>query len=742
MIHFFRIAFYCLIASSVIAQTVGDRHYFDFQNANGDVLKYALAGGLTAPQFSAGDLNNDGILDLYIFDKVGDVHLTFINKGTPSQEDYEYAPEYETAFPNVEDWAMLRDYNGDNIPDLFASGTRLGASGIEVFKGAYENNKLTFIPIKNWRYSFDVLSYLSNSGSQLNVYVTGQDIPSLDDIDNDGDLDVVTFNISGSAMDFYRNMAVENGFSLDSLYFELDDICWGRFHESGFSSEIELSTHIDTCAVSGIYVGRGAVHSGSTSVTLDIDGDMDREVLLGDISSNAMTLLKNTNNDQKAFFTSQENDFPSDDVPVDIFIFPAGYYLDLNNDDKKDLIFAPNETIGEDDAVCWYYKDVSTNNIADFNYEQSDFLVGDMIDLGSGAYPTIFDYNADGLLDLLIGNFGYFETTGYDVRLTLYKNIGTASNPIFRLEEEDYLNFSQYATRNLMPSVGDLDGDEDLDLIVGDEAGILYYVENMGGKDNPVDFGSIIYKYKDIDVGQHSAPIIYDADGDGLSDLIVGEKNGNLNFFKNIGSLGNPDFEMNPDFEPNNSFWGQVDTRVPGFVIGYSSPTIVVVDEIPQLLVGSNRGVILQYDGLENDVFNKKDERYGNIDVGKESSVALADLNKNGFLDMVVGNFRGGISIYQTNLDSGEDPISTTTPQNGISTIKIYPNPATNIFVVESEDVSETFSVELYDLLGRNLIYKEAQHKTIIDVASMATGVYLCKVNGQGYTYNKKIVIK
>ena len=46
--------------------------------------------------------------------------------------------------------------------------------------------------------------------SHLNLYVSSTDIPSVDDIDNDGDFDVITFSIFGSNLEYHKNLSVEN----------------------------------------------------------------------------------------------------------------------------------------------------------------------------------------------------------------------------------------------------------------------------------------------------------------------------------------------------------------------------------------------------------------------------------------------------------------------------------------------------------------------------------------------------
>jgi len=78
-----------------------------------NTLNYPWAGGLNNPQFSDIDLNGDGILDLFVFDRSGNRIITFLNGGTPNIIDYKHAPEYQTKFPEIRGWALLVDYNGD-----------------------------------------------------------------------------------------------------------------------------------------------------------------------------------------------------------------------------------------------------------------------------------------------------------------------------------------------------------------------------------------------------------------------------------------------------------------------------------------------------------------------------------------------------------------------------------------------------------------------------------------------------
>ena len=71
------------------------------------------------------------------------------------------------------------------------------------------------------------------------------------------------------------------------------------------------------------------------------------------------------------------------------------------------------------------------------------------------------------------------------------------------------------------PTLGDLDGDGDLDIVVGDNTGRLFTITNNGTALAPA-FGAPI-EIAGIDVGYSSAPALGDLDGDGDLDIVVGE---------------------------------------------------------------------------------------------------------------------------------------------------------------------------------------------------------------------------
>src|SRR5690554_7740483 len=108
-----------------------------------------------------------------------------------------------------------------------------------------------------------------------------------------------------------------------------------------------------------------------------------------------------------------------------------------------------------------------------------------MIQNGKGAIPIFVDVNNDGLTDLLVANqFNYREALSSSSRMNYYMNVGSASEPTFKLINENWNNFgnSGYSGR-VSPAFADLEGDGDQDMIVGIANGRLYYYENSGGRD-------------------------------------------------------------------------------------------------------------------------------------------------------------------------------------------------------------------------------------------------------------------
>jgi hypothetical protein len=135
----------------------------------------------------------------------------------------------------------------------------------------------------------------------------------------------------------------------------------------------------------------------------------------------------------------------------------------------------------------------------------ADYVIGD---------NGVFNWDSSGRLELFMSTNPFVPHTG-------------PANPF------DGIVLSSQST----PSFVDLDGDGDLDLVVGASDGTLKYYENIGSATAPVYMAGATNPFDGIDVGTQSTPTLADLDGDGDLDLVVGASDGTLHYYENTGPV-------------------------------------------------------------------------------------------------------------------------------------------------------------------------------------------------------------
>lgn len=151
--------------------------------------------------------------------------------------------------------------------------------------------------------------------------------------------------------------------------------------------------------------------------------------------------------------------------------------------------------------------------------------------LNYGSRPSLVDIDADGDLDLFVGD--------YYGNITFYENTGTATAPAFASGSSFPFGINTPLTNynyNLSMDFADMDDDGDYDLLLaqGYSAGAYYY-QNDGDSAIALFGAPISATLFGIPTPDYANPAIADIDGDGDFDIFALEY-GELRMYENTGS--------------------------------------------------------------------------------------------------------------------------------------------------------------------------------------------------------------
>lgn len=730
----------------------------------GQQLTNPWAGGINAGQISKIDANMDGMEDVFIFDRSGNKTMVFLNNGSGDPNSFEYSFAHSQSFPEMRNWALLRDYNCDGKRDIF---TYNGIGGFRIYENvSTESNPLQFVEIED---NLQSLFVFPSQSYYSNIFISSVDIPTIDDLDGDGDQDILVFSVSGVMIEYHQNHSVELTGSCDSLAFRLGNRCYGYFSESAFDNSITLHDEAfhDQMCPDGYNVANpspiierpndipfheggntGLRHAGTSILALELNGQLPKEIVLGDVSNTNLTALTNsTTTSSRDSIIAQDTAFPvnqENTAAVHVTIFPAGFYEDMDNDGARDLLVCPNnEWASENVSSVWYYKNLGEDDEPDFELEQTNLFQQEMIEVGEGCAASFLDYNADGLMDMVISNKGRFVSPGvYYSSLALYENTGSSTEPEFTHITDDFAEIGALGLgQGFHPTFGDWDGDGDMDMLIGTSSGKIYAFNNEAGSGNTVDFqiadNAILKDVNgdDIDPGQFSTPQLFDLNNDGLLDLVMGERNGKVHFYKNTGTSSSPQFQL------ENDFLGGIETTEGFASTGYSTVCFFDYDGTRYLITGREAGFVSVYGNITDNLagtFSLEQEELFGWNNGIRSSAEVIDIDNDGYLDFFAGNFGGGLHFFDGSAPTALRPIHSE------NRFVLYPNPAASaVYIQQSEGNLNNASVEFYNVTGK--LVKRIAHTNEtqpLSIADLPSGIYLVRLvnNGKPMGSQKMIV--
>jgi hypothetical protein len=481
------------------------REVMPFAVAAPDGREHALPflGGLDVPRPQFVDIDGDTDLDLFV-QEYSNALMFFENTGAASAPRYEWRSD---RYQNLEigEWYRFVDLDGDGRIDLLSE---LPFSHIRHYRNTGTAAKAQFTLVGPLRDDQDAPLFLDR-----------QNIPAIVDLDCDGRLDLFVGRVEGTVTRYEAEQPKSVRFSF------IED------HWEG----------IEIIGTIGGGFGMGTARHGANALAFaDFDGDGDLDLFWGDFFEPGVLLIENI---------GRTCSTPSFDVqpvllPGAASIRTSGYNapapVDLDADGDLDFLmgvlggaFNPVGT-SADNFFHW-----ERTGDAAFTLKTKRLLDG--VDLGSETSIAAVDLDADGDLDLVVGS-KIDPVKGDSGRLTVFHNDGTANAPRFRQGESLPFNNAYH----LAPAFGDLDADGDPDMLLGTwNQDILYYV-NEGSAKTPrwtLDEARTIRPPR----ASHATPALGDLDGDGDLDLVLGQASGTLTLFRNTGSRTSPRFELGPN---------------------------------------------------------------------------------------------------------------------------------------------------------------------------------------------------
>lgn len=296
-------------------------------------------------------------------------------------------------------------------------------------------------------------------------------------------------------------------------------------------------------------------------------------------------------------------------------------YLDYDGDGLLDLIVGVDDwsDYGWDNAynekgqwqngplhgLVYVVRNIGSNETPKYEPSVAIEAGGKRIDTFGSPTPNFADFDGDGDLDLICGEF----LDGF----TYYENTGSRKEPKYAAGTRLMTAAEKPLVMDLemiIPIAIDWDVDGDMDLVVGDEDGRVALVENTGKlrSDHAPQFLPPHYfqqEADDVKFGALVTPVGFDWDGDGDTDLVAGNTAGYIALIENLSGpkVAKPKLAAPKYLEadgkvirimagPNGSIQGPAEAKW-----GYTTLSVADWDgdALPDLIVNSILGKVHWY---------------------------------------------------------------------------------------------------------------------------------------------------
>lgn len=659
---------------------------------NDTLLQNIFSGGANNLEHQFIDIDGDNDYDLFFADS-DDSFGWLKNIGDSTSPLFDYQINFINGL-NLFRWFYFADMDSDGDYDCFTSTT-------DNFVRYYKNVGTKFSP--------DFVVGIDTLKSSTNEIIMGEpgSNPVFVDVDADGDYDFVSGNSSGSVT-FYENTGAPNSF---------------------------IFTYI-TSSWKNILIIGNLDHGASSIDFADLDFDGDFDILWGDFFSKSLYYLQNTGTALNAEYNLLHRIYPQNADSLITSGFNMPRLVDIDDDDDLDLFVSVLYDPSVPQSLI-YFENFGNKFIPNLKRKTFNFLP--TLDAGIQSAPALADIDGDGAKDIFIG-YGNNPSGS----IAYYKQVKNLNHYHFEFVTDTFASVKGELSN--AAAFGDIDADGDLDLLVGKFDGTFHLHKNRGNQFNFVfDFDDTLRNSSGakIDIGLYARPFLIDADGDGDLDLISGRFNGRISFFRNVGGA------WTYAFEEDATFFGTLDVGDNSAPILFDYDGDSKLD----LFVGNRNGFVHYYknDGTTSQpVWNLVTDKFLNYFFGSEVTPLFTDIDGDGDADFLAGNYRGGLYFFRNqtivNLERGE-----LSPKE-FMVVDAYPNPFNpdiNIFI-KNIDIGRV-EISIYNLLGQRIIklFDEATENNQVKLKwnafddfgnEVQSGIYFLKVSTNTSVQTKKIL--
>jgi hypothetical protein len=356
-------------------------------------------------------------------------------------------------------------------------------------------------------------------------------------------------------------------------------------------------------------------HAAPTFV--DIDGDGDLDAVVGETNGHFVFFANTGSEGAPAFAAPATDPFGLSGVVA----FSRPTFADLDGDGDLDAF------VGQSNGVPLLFANTGSANAPAFAVVQVNPF--GLSDVGFNAAPTFADLDGDGDLDAFLGEF-YGNTI-------FFENTGTAQAPTFAPPVTNPFGLADVGG-GAVPAFADLDGDGDLDALVGESYGATIFFENTGSATSPAFAPPATNPFGLAGVGDLASPTVADLDGDGDLDVFVGGFDGRTHLFANTGSASAPAFVTPIELAPDAS--------------GFASPAFVDIDGDGDLdaFVGGYAGSVRFFANtgtVRRPSFAAPQvDPFGLLPADNLASPTFGDLDGDGDPDFLVGGLFGFLFAF------------------------------------------------------------------------------------------------